>query len=162
MITHPLLVDDSSELKKFVIESPTTITFFLLVLSRVFLLTLNCGISRFYFQLLDFYRSMYYQILIADYRFYWGLCVSRPPALAPNLYLPALAPNLYIPALALQFVFTGPGPQFVFTGPGPQFVFTGPGPQFVFTGPGPHPRFVFTSPGQDFTTTTTATNTIYY
>ena len=153
MVTHPSLVDDSSELKKFVIESPTTITFFLLVLNRVFLLTLNCGVSRFYFQLLDFYRSMYYQSLIADYRFYWGLCVSRPPALAPNLYLPAWAPNLYLPALA---------PQFVFTGPGPQSVFIGPGPQFVFTGPGPHPRFVFTSPGQDFTTTTTTINTIYY
>ena len=30
----------------------------------------------------------------------WGICISRPPALAPNLYLPALAPNLYLPALA--------------------------------------------------------------
>ena len=29
-----------------------------------------------------------------------GICISRPPALAPNLYLPALAPNLYLPALA--------------------------------------------------------------
>ena len=29
-----------------------------------------------------------------------GICISRPPALAPNLYLPALTPNLYFPALA--------------------------------------------------------------
>ena len=29
-----------------------------------------------------------------------GLCIFRPPALAPNLYLPALAPNLYLLALA--------------------------------------------------------------
>ena len=28
-----------------------------------------------------------------------GICISRPPAPAPNLYLPALAPNLYLPAL---------------------------------------------------------------
>ena len=42
-----------------------------------------------------------------------GLCISRPlalahnlylPALVPNLYLPALAPNLYLPALANSFV----------------------------------------------------------
>ena len=27
-----------------------------------------------------------------------GICISRPPTLAPNLYLPALTPNLYLPA----------------------------------------------------------------
>ena len=86
----------------------------------------------------------------AKKRFCSGLCVSRPPTLC-------LAPGH-----GPQFIFTDPGPKFIFTGPGSQFVFTGPDPQFVFTGPDPHPRLVFTIPGQDFTTTTTTTNTIYY
>ena len=28
-----------------------------------------------------------------------GICIPRPPALAPNLHLPVLAPNLYLAAL---------------------------------------------------------------
>ena len=70
-----------------------------------------------------------------------GVCISQPPALAPNLcltaqtpnlYLPALAPSLYLPALAYNFI-TSPGPEFAYTnlvssiciciyGPGLRFV----------------------------------------
>ena len=45
MVTERSLVDNSSGRKNFVIESPTTITFFLIVLDGVFLVTLNCGVS---------------------------------------------------------------------------------------------------------------------
>ena len=43
-VTERSLVDNSSERKAFVIESSTTITFFLFVLNGVFLVTLNCGV----------------------------------------------------------------------------------------------------------------------
>ena len=40
-----------------------------------------------------------------------GVCISRPPALAPNLYLPALALNLYLSALAPNMHLTALAPN---------------------------------------------------
>ena len=48
-VTERSLVDNSSERKAFVIESSTTITFFLSVLNGVFLVTLNCGVLTLLF-----------------------------------------------------------------------------------------------------------------
>ena len=48
-VTKRSLVENWSERKSFVIESPTTIIFFLFVLNGVFLVTLNCGFSTLLF-----------------------------------------------------------------------------------------------------------------
>ena len=112
------------------------------------------------------------KLILWVYIFHWSLylekihknssvCISRAPALAPNLYLPALASNLYLPDLApvlclpvlapnlylLALVYnniTSPGPEFciyrpcllnlcLYLRPWPTICITGLGPEFAFT-----------------------------
>ena len=67
---------------------------------------------------------------------------SRPPALAPNLYLPALEPNLDLPAVAPNLCLLAPSPNLYL---------------LVLVS-----NFLFTSSGQDFTTTATVICTVLF
>ena len=57
---------------------------------------------------------------------FWGLCISWPPALAPNFYLPALAPNLYLLALAFNLYLPALVPDLYsgFITPEPELAYT--------------------------------------
>ena len=86
------------------------------------------------------------------------ICISRAPALAPNLYLPALAPNLCLPALAPSLYLTPLVSNLCLPALAPNLCLAALAPNLYLLVLASY--FLFTSSGQDFTTTTAATCTI--
>ena len=81
--------------------------------------------------------------------FLLGICISRPPTLAPNLCLPTLAHNLYLTALVPNMCLTAMTPNLCLAALGPNLYLLALASNLLFS-----------SSDQDFTTTSTATCTI--
>ena len=105
----------------------------------------NCWQSKWCF----IFQELYFLLVI---------CISRPPTLAPNLYLLALAPNLCLPTLAHNLYLTALVPNMCLTALTPNLCLAALGPNLYLLALASN--LLFSSSDQDFTTTTTATCTI--